>query len=184
MCDGKSTVLGYAHAMGAGTVSADAIVGDLYNDPQVQERLADEFGAIVLDCSGVNRSVLRQIALGNEAARQKLNRLVHPLVMERMLATATGAPGLWLLEIPLLIEACLQGLFEHVWVVSAGRAEQTRRLVERLDGDEHLAAEILATQIPTEAKEAFATAIVRTNHPPLVVKNDVEHLIRGLPWMG
>lgn len=76
------------------------------------------------------------------------------------------------MEIPLLIEACLQGGFDRVWVVTCGADEQRRRLVERLGGEAGAEA-LLGSQLPTRAKIPFADVVIRTNQPEWSVKRDV-----------
>jgi dephospho-CoA kinase len=83
-------------------------------------------------------------------------------------------------EVPLLIEACLYGCYDVVWVVSCGHEEQRRRLALRL-GSEEAAEAFLQTQLPTRAKLAFADLVIRSDRPLRAMREAVaEGLARTL----
>jgi dephospho-CoA kinase len=122
--------------------------------------LGEEF----VDGEQMNRKRLAAFAFRDARFRRRLNALTHPEVTRRMFARLDPLGArLVFVEVPLLIEASLQGRFERVWVVDAGPAERLRRLTAKLGGDEAAAKARLASQLPTEAKKAFADRIVRTN---------------------
>lgn len=180
ICDGKSTVLEYGAEFGLQTISADAIVSELYASAPFKQKLADEFGSGVFQADSVDRSRLSSLVFTDADARRRLNKLVHPAIADLLLERSSSASIRYLVEVPLLVETALQGRFDAIWVVSAGQHEQQRRLVERLGGNAALAKRILASQLSTEVKEAFATAIVRTNQPRSAVKNYVSELVQRL----
>jgi dephospho-CoA kinase len=72
-----------------------------------------------------------------------------------------------------LLETCLQAAFDRVWVVTCGPEVQLQRLVLRL-GEESLAKQLLATQLPSAVRRAFADEIIRTNSN----EDDVKRCIR------
>ena len=80
---------------------------------------------------------------------------------------------------PLLIETATQGLFDQVWVVVAGAEIQKKRLVERV-GSEEIAERLIALQLPTEVKIAFANQIQRTDLPFDTVRLQVEKRLQEL----
>jgi dephospho-CoA kinase len=81
-------------------------------------------------------------------------------------------------EVPLLIETCIQSLFERVWVATCGPEEQERRLVERL-GDAGAARRLVASQLPTVVKCAFADQAIRTDQPLSSVQKAAGELARN-----
>ncbi len=87
-----------------------------------------------------------------------MNRILHPILLQRMLEANAD-----FIEVPLLIETCIQGLFDEVWVVSCDPDEQLRRLSLRVGMPEAL--KLIRSQLPTSAKLPFADFIVRTNEP-------------------
>ncbi|MCX7800416.1 MAG: dephospho-CoA kinase [Fimbriimonadales bacterium] len=164
--EGKSTVCGYLRSLGFEVASADEIARSVFDEPGVQAALARELG-----CSPpVDRRTVRDRLALDPEFRRVLNRLTHPIILGRL--EALSAP---FVEVPLLIEACLQERFDRVWVVTCGPKEQLRRVTERL-GSRERARLLIATQLPTRAKLAFADAVIRTNRP----EADVQALIAEL----
>ncbi len=164
ICDGKSTLLAALSELGHATVSADEVVSDMYSDPVFLDRVRVSLGQEFVEGGQIKRAMVADHAFRDAQFRRRLNALTHPEVTRRMLGTLESfGARIAFAEVPLLVEASLQGLFDRVWVVDAGPAERLRRLTAKLGGDESAAKARLSTQLPTEAKKAFADRIVRTN---------------------
>ena len=86
-------------------------------------------------------------------------------------------------EVPLLIETCIQRLFNQTWLVTCGKVEQLRRLTERLS-DQTQAEALIATQIPTCAKFAFADVVIRTDVEMPIVHRTVVAALKDLVEPG
>lgn len=153
IAEGKSTVMEMIRTMGHATASSDAMAREVFNDPQVQPLLAQLIGA---PSGRVTPAELRAAMADSEEVRRAVNRTMHPRIREKM--SASAAP---FHEVPLLIEACLYGRYDRVWVVTCGRDEQRRRLIARL-GDDAAADALIASQLPTEVKVAFADRVIDT----------------------
>lgn len=160
--EGKSTVLSYLRELGHPTASADQIAKDVFARDDIQERLADVLGAKAPLSSEQVRA-----ALGDSLRRRQINAITHPAILRRLREFESG-----FVEIPLLIEACLQGEFDQVWIVTCGLGEQRRRLLDRLGAEAAVDAQ-LGAQLPTRAKIPFADVVIRTNQPEWSVKRDV-----------
>ncbi len=153
IAEGKSTVLSYIADAGVPTVSTDELSREVWKTPEVQSAVAASLGVE----PPVRREVALQALAVDSDIRRQINRITHARILDRMLRRSEPV-----VEVPLLIEACLQPLFDRVWVVTCGPEEQFRRLVERL-GAEESASRLIASQLPSEAKCAFADRVVRTN---------------------
>ena len=105
--------------------------------------------------------------LADPSIRRAVNRITHPAIFDRI-----QNAGAQFIEVPLLIEACLQGEFDRVWVVTCGPEEQLRRLTARLQSAE-AATVLLRTQLTSRVKIVFADSVIRTNQPEFSVKRDV-----------
>lgn len=178
--DGKSTILGFAAEMGVATTSADAIVDGLYKEAGFAEALGQNLGQEFVSNGQVDKRALREAAFEGLKFRRKLNSLVHAEVMRRILDWGRSQPGHALAEVPLLIEGSCQGWFDRVWVADAGPEERMRRLNDRFEGDEAKAQALLAAQLPTEAKAAFADVLYRTNLPFDTVRLRVSQAVERL----
>lgn len=166
--EGKSTVLAYIRGLGHETAGADDFARELFNERATQQLLAG-----LLDTElPVSADTLR-VALGADSElRRAVNTLLHRPIVERM--WESRAP---FIEVPLLLETCLQGAFQSVWVVTCGPQEQLRRLEARLQNKAQ-AIKLVEAQLPTQVKLPFADRIVRTNQAENTVQQFVAEAVR------
>lgn len=169
IAEGKSTVVGYMADAGLSTLSSDAVAREVFGLPSVQAELS----ALLQQPAPVSAENVRRAIAAHPDLRRAVNRAMHPEILGRI-----ESSGAIVVEVPLLFEACLQGLFPRIWVVTCGRQEQLRRLSRRL-GDESIALRLIETQLPTLAKLPFADRIVRTDRPYEIVKVSVLEQIRA-----
>jgi dephospho-CoA kinase len=162
VAEGKSTVLGYLRDLGYSVESSDRISRKVFESQEIQTSIAE-----LLNISPpINPETLRE-RLSDSGIRRAINALMHPPII----AAITAMPFDFI-EVPLLIEACLQSHFDRVWVVTCGPEEQLRRLTARLDS-EPAATALIGTQLTSRAKIAFADSIIRTNREESSVKRCV-----------
>jgi len=170
---GKSTVAGMLAALGAVVIDSDRIVHELQapGAPLVAE-IADAFGPGVLAPDGsLDRAALGARVFADEAARLRLNAIVHPAVGREsarrlQAARASGAP-LVVLDIPLLFETRLHGTasrtnlgVQAIVVVYAPRALQIRRQLERNGYGRKEAERRVDAQLSIEEKRAQADHVI------------------------
>jgi dephospho-CoA kinase len=163
IAEGKTTVLRMFEALGGQTVSSDSIVAHLLRPgTDLWQQLIQEFGDTILTETGeLNRERLAALAFGETQARRRLNRLLHPAVVEAIAERARDASTPLFVEVPLLIEVCYQGWFDRIVVVHATPALQRQRLLARGVPNDRV-RQLLRAQLPTRAKLPFADWIVRT----------------------
>lgn len=164
IAEGKSTVLAYLAELGFSTLSADAVAAGIFQDPEVNKMLA----AAASEPWPISAQTLRGALTSRPEVRRATNRIMHPRIEEQI--RQSGAD---FIEVPLLVETCVQGHFDQVWVVTCGPAEQRRRLSERY-GPSLNAFDLLATQLPTSVKIPFADEVFRTNRTFTTVRRDVK----------
>jgi len=116
----------------------------------------------------VDRVVLGQRVLGDDAAIKKLEAIVHPLVAkarDRFLIEAErNGAAVAVLDIPLLFETGGDARCDAVAVVSAPSDTQRQRAFERAGMTEQKLAAIMAKQISDEEKRRRADFIVDTSN--------------------
>ncbi|HWP31014.1 MAG TPA: dephospho-CoA kinase [Fimbriimonadales bacterium] len=181
-CDGKSTVLFFLKELGFPGISADEIVSSLYEDPDFQRKLKEEFGEEAVRGGKVNKTWLREMAFSDANFRRRLNACMHPLVLNRMFSWGENAEGTCFFEIPLLIETVTHPYFDEVWVLDSGEENRMKRLTARFQGDEHMARKVMEAQLPTEVKRVFADRIVRTDFPIHTVKLLIEKIVSDIDF--
>ncbi len=153
--------------MGFKTESADVFARAIFAEPEINKSLARIAGR----SSSITSLELRDAIQSDDAVRRQVNSLIHGRVMERIWASRAD-----FVEVPLLIEACLQGQFDSVWVVTCGSIIQRERLVDRYRGMANIDL-LLSTQLPTRAKVPFADAIIRTNYPLETVRRCISEAL-------
>ena len=123
---GKSEALAAFARHGAATISSDAVVHELYGDPEVQAALRERFGTS-------DREKVRDLAVTDRDALLWLEGLLHPRVLARTeawrddLARLPDPPALAVNEVPLLYEAGAEGRFDAVVVITAPRELRAAR---------------------------------------------------------
>ncbi|CDX13570.1 Dephospho-CoA kinase [Mesorhizobium sp. ORS 3324] len=114
----------------------------------------------------VDRARLGEKVLGDPAALEKLEAIIHPLVRadaDAFLARhrAAGAP-IAVLDIPLLFETGGRNRVDKVVVVTAPAEIQRARVLDRPGMSQEKFASILARQVPDAEKRRQADFIVDT----------------------
>ncbi len=170
VAEGKTTVLRMLSEFGLSTASADEIASEVLSDPAVQ---AEVSSALEMR-TPFDRDSLISIVANQPEKRRALNEILHPEVFSRLVETSADV-----VEVPLLLETCIQAAFSRIWVVVCAPEERLRRLTERL-GDRERAERLAASQLASEVKLAFADRTIRTDRPLDSVQRDVEELARSL----
>jgi dephospho-CoA kinase len=162
---GKSTTAKFFAEEGVPVHDADAAVHRLYENEAVAAIEAAFPGTTV--GGKVDRTRLAAQVLGNEAARKRLEGIVHPLVRESEVnfladARARNAP-IVVLDIPLLYETGGDSRVDAVVVVTAPPEVQRERVMARPGMTEERFAQLLAAQVPDAEKRRRADFIVDTS---------------------
>jgi dephospho-CoA kinase len=164
---GKSTAARAFRRLGVPVFDADAAVHRLQSRGGLAVRpIAAAFPGSVKD-GAVDREALRRAVLGDPAALQRLEAIVHPLVrreQQRFLARWRGRGArLVVLDIPLLFETRRDlSEFDAILVVSAPAAVQRARVLLRGGMTEARLAAIRARQMPDAEKRRRADHVLRT----------------------
>lgn len=134
---GKSTVAQWFKKQGVPVLDADKTVHRLLqSDLSTISKLIHEFGSEILGEGGqINRTKLGQRVFYDEDARKRLERIVHPNVLESMKAEQAvlrdiGA-GFCVWDVPLLFETGFEQFVDQVWVVWVPRDLQILRVLKR-----------------------------------------------------
>ncbi len=163
---GKSTALAALERLGAAVLSSDAVVHELYEGQELSEAVVARFGPEIAPGGAVDRSALAERAFAHEQDRAWLEGLVWPMVGARVASWLERAraesppPRAAVVEVPLLFEAGLEGLYDATIAVVSDEA--LRRERDALRGHA-LADERDARQLPQEEKAARATFVVRND---------------------
>lgn len=166
IASGKSAACARFGQLGVPVFDADVIARELVapGQPALAE-IVDAFGAGVLGPDGtLDRRRMRARVFEDEAARRRLEAILHPRVRTELRARAEASTDPYcLLAIPLLVESGHYGWVDGVIVVDVTEDTQVARLVRRDGIDESLARRMLAAQVPRAARLAIATHVLDNN---------------------
>jgi dephospho-CoA kinase len=163
---GKSTALAALERLGAAVISSDAVVHELYEDEQLREAAIERWGAEVAPGGVIDRAAVAERAFASGADRAWLEGVVWPLVGARVAAwleqvrAAEPPPRAAIVEVPLLFEAGLEGLYDATIAVVAEEPVRRRRAAGR---GHALTDERGARQLPQVEKASRATFVVRND---------------------
>jgi dephospho-CoA kinase len=132
---GKSEVTRRFADLGATIIDADALAREVVDvgTPGLTAVVA-EFGEQMLAPDGsLDREKLAALVFNDDAARQRLNGIVHPLVGERVMQLMTDAQehnpdGVMINDVPLIVEANVAERYDVIVVVDAPEETQLDRL--------------------------------------------------------
>jgi len=140
IASGKSTIARTFAALGCVVIDADAIVARLYRPGGAgHNALVSAYGREILTMTGeIDRKKLADIAFADHESAQKLNQLIHPVVIaeeERIIAAeAARFPDrdrIVIVEATLLLESGGKARYDRIVVVDADRETQETRAVMR-----------------------------------------------------
>ncbi|MFH1169282.1 MAG: dephospho-CoA kinase [Chloroflexota bacterium] len=166
---GKSTVARFLAELGAVAIDADKIGHEVLKpgSPAWQQVVAEFGKQIVFPDRTIDRRRLGSIVFGDKAARDKLNRIIHPVirdvVLSRLEEHRLKGTEVLVLEAPLLIEGGWVPLVDKVWVTIAPKAIVLKRLRERTGLSQQEALARIHSQLPSDERAKFADVIIETD---------------------
>ena len=163
MGSGKSTVAAMLRELGAKVLDADAIVHDEQLRGTVgYSAIVQTFGTKVLgEDKEVDRSKLAAEVFGDPTKLRRLEQILHPRVIARVLQARSMLPedAVLVVEAIKLLEGELRKACDRIWVVVAPRKTMIERLASRGIGERE--AELrLAQQLTEDEFRKAADAVI------------------------
>ena len=152
--------------LGAATLSADAVVHELYRDPEVHAAVVAHWGPEMAPGGVVDRAAVARRAFATPADREWLEGFIWPRVGQRIAewraieSTRDPAPPALIVEVPLLFESGMDAAFDATIAVVADDDVRTQRAAAR--GHEAV-DERTARQLGQQEKAQRATYAVQNS---------------------
>ena len=163
IASGKSTVAELFADLGVPVIDTDVIAREVVQrgQPALVE-IREAFGDGVIASDGtLDRPAMRSIVFGDDAARRRLEAILHPRIGRATREQADAAPGPYqLIVVPLLVESSLREFVDRVLVVDCDEATQVARLLARDAESEDQARRMLAAQSSRAERLAIADDVV------------------------
>lgn len=169
IASGKSTVAGMLRDLGAEVIDADVIARQVVEPgrPALQ-KIAEKLGEQFINPNGtLNRAALGEYVFANPQAREILNGITHPRIVEeiaiRLRQIADQNPlAVAVIDAPLLLEAGMAAVVDEIWVTYVPEEIQTKRLMERDGLTWEQAQARLRAQMPVGEKMKAAHRVINT----------------------
>src|SRR6056297_2278668 len=176
---GKSTAAEYLKKKGAKIIDANQISNKITQKGEKGwKRVIDEFGKDILKEDGeFDREKLGEIVFSDAAKRKKLESLLHPLIIYEMKEEAheyLEKNQIVVFMAPLLYETGLNRFCDQVWVISASKKTQIKRLGKRNNLDRDAALKRINSQLSIEEKKKKADVVIENNSTIEELKEKLE----------
>ncbi|MEX1117068.1 MAG: transcription termination factor Rho, partial [Akkermansiaceae bacterium] len=160
-----------------------AVHGLLESDRGVAAAVGEVFGAWALDSDGrPNREYLRRHVFSDDAARRRLESILHPRVLQECLDSRqqadTRGAELFVADVPLFFETGLDFGQSQVLVVASTRSTQVQRLKARSGFDDDLIESIIASQLPVQEKISRADVVFWNDGPAAVLRSQIRRFVQ------
>ena len=166
---GKSTVSALLAEHGAVVVDADRIAREVLEPgtPGLDAVVAEFGPGVVAPDGSLDRAALASVVFADDAARRRLDALVHPLVRRRTAELVAAAPpdSVVVNDVPLLVETGQAGSYDLVLVVEADQEARVARLVGRGLTETDARAR-MAAQATDEQRRAVADVVLDNSGTP------------------
>ena len=170
IASGKSTVARRLVEHGAVHLDADQLARRVVEPGSpALTAIIEQFGSEFLRADGtLDREKLGKHVFRDDAARARLNAIVHPAVRElsgRLIAKAEAEDpsSVVVYDVPLLVEASVDHPFDLIVVTNAPRRTQVKRLVEERGLDLLQAEARVDAQVDNTARLAIADVVIDTD---------------------
>ena len=163
IASGKSTVADMFTDLGVPVIDTDVIAREVVRPGKpALEEIREAFGDAVIAADGtLDRPAMRAIVFGDDAARRRLEALLHPRIGEATREQADAAGGEYqVIVVPLLVGSSLRTFVDRVLVVDCDEETQVSRLLARDAESEAQARRILATQSSRDERLAVADDVI------------------------
>ena len=182
IASGKSEVERRFRDLGVFVADADLVAREVVEPGTAGlAEVVEAFGPGVLDATGaMDRPAMRKRVFADDAARRKLEGIIHPRVRTALRSACEAAPGPYAMAaIPLFVEAgpgAYAGWVDRVLVVHVPEAVQLERLLHRDGIDEALAWRMIRAQTTGEERLAAADDVIRNDG----ALSDLDEAVAGL----
>ena len=130
---GKSAVSHVLRGLGAGIIDADRIGHEvLYAGQEAYSQVVQAFGQEILNEQGeIDRKRLGAMVFAEKKKLSQLNSITHPHIINNIVKQIEAGDGIIVLDAALLFETGLDALCDEIWLVTAKKEEQLRRILLR-----------------------------------------------------
>ncbi len=175
---GKSSVCSLLNLYGFQIIDADKVAHQMLS--KNVDKISDIFGNEYIKEGRVDRKKLGNLIFNDLAYRQKLEKLLHPLIKEEILKQSILCESKeipYIIDIPLFYEKNNYNI-DEVIVVYCDKYKQINRLIDREGYDIEDAQSRIDAQMPIEVKKEKASFVIDNTKDLKFLQNQVEIFIK------
>lgn len=173
---GKTAVSDLFSELNAPVIDTDQISRELVTPGAAAYReIIDVFGNKVIQKNGeLDRSTLKKIIFKDEAQKQKLEQILHPLIRQHVQKSIrTLRSDYCIIVVPLLLETGFKYDYDRVLVIDCDPEIQKKRVLQRDHIDEALFKKIINAQADRKTRLAAADDVITNDSNILQLKDQV-----------
>lgn len=160
---GKTTAAHLFAKHGVPVIDADAIARDITQPGlPAYDAILSRYSAVILqDNRSLNRDLLRKIIFTDPAERAWLEKLLHPIIRQRMEESIKGLSAPYcIVVIPLLVESGPYPFIDRILVIDTPESKQLERVAVRDQTKSQQVEAILLTQAPRQQRLEAANDVI------------------------
>ena len=160
---GKSNLSKALKAQGVPVIDADEISRSLTaaGGPALPA-IREIWGEKVFEGEELNRRALSDIVFSDPNEREKLNGILHPMVLSEIHRQMDEQDGPVVMDVPLLYEVGMDSWCQEIWCAYVPQKEQVRRVRKRGQITYKEALRRIHSQMPVMEKRKRADYVIRT----------------------
>jgi len=169
---GKTTICKVFETLGIPVFYADQQAKKLYYEPEIREKLINQFGNHLFDDdNNLIKTELAKLIFNNTTALEYINSLIHPKVFERFdqWASQQTHKPYCIQEAALTFESGNANRFDKIILVHAPEEQLIERTMKRDESSREQAMSRLSKQLPQSWKMEHAHYCIRNDHSSLVI---------------
>ncbi len=181
---GKSTVSNMFGELGAVTIDADVIVGELLKEPEVINEIKKAIGDDIAEGNSINKKMLADIVFESPSLRISLEDILHPRVFDKIdkklsELSRTCSNAVVVIETPLLYERSYQNRFDRIITVYTSHETAVQNLLKKGVPEESILKR-LNSQFPIEMKISRADYRIDNSDGLDATRDQVAYIYREL----
>ena len=177
IASGKSTVSQIFSDLGISIIDADLIARQLVVPEQdCYLEIINTFGNKILQADGcLDRPKMRQLIFSDPVAKLKLEQILHPEIRQQLIIQSNAANSAYcILSIPLLFEANMQDLVNHILLIDIEPNLQIQRLCQRDTISPEQAGAIINSQSDRASRISLSNDIITNDGPAELLLQSVK----------
>lgn len=176
---GKTAVTERFEKLGINVIDADVVAREVVEPGSFAvQQIRDHFGLqAVLPDGHLDRSYLRELVFSSPEKKHWLDKLLHPLIRQRMLELVKLATSPYcLLSVPLLVENKMTNLVNRTLVVDVDEATQLKRAANRDQQSQDQIKNIMSHQASRAERLSLADDVIDNNGQLAELESQIANL--------